>query len=647
VTGPDIDIETIESATVDFGAIQERDTRMLSNALGLPIEMLNEGSDGLGSGKPAEARLQLFALQNEAARRRFCDQFKREFLDEILSEYSPFNPEREEYGIHIKSFLDDKSEMASLIQQVGDYLSANEVREKLDMPPVEDEEIGESYRTPAEEEAPDDAGGGGLFGSAPSDTDFRNLMRRLQTPEGVPSNAQGPVSDRSEVPEGASTFDGPAGGLYYVPADEEPEQATNEVTADPEEIQDFQQTAVEEGDEVIIEGPEGEQNQVTVDVVGSDDAFVVEDAEGNREVIEPNGETRNGQFEAVGLVGGENNGGAFDTSSPSDTPAPREVIEAPLSEGGLRKLPDDTDGQTLASSVPTIDERFDEELEGMPVSPDLDLDENDVEATREAMAQQFDSFQSEELLEDYFSRMSHIHGHSTDDSQTRGSAIESQALGNEGNVMASFQVTNPSLNDKVVFHEQMHTIHNALGYSSSGESAGGSGGFQEYDSPTDENEDAKPIENALMQHENDDAPPLPDDSDTPESLMNDVAVTDGVPETADREQVGDALQEGVSGTPEEQFRTLVSEVNKAFLKTQGVKDREGRQAASRMVKRPYQMTNTNEFMAVLNETMQKGEGMHVKKLARSHPEMVNAYTSVFDVPDETKDELSWFTGGEE
>jgi len=507
--------------------------------------------------------------------------------------------------------------------------------------------MAESYRPPKqieEAEEEDQPQGGGLFGSEPSDTDFRSL----QTPEGVPDNAQGPVSDRSEVPEGASTFDGPAGGLYYVPADEEPEQETNEVTADPEEIQDFQQTAVEEGDEVIIEGPDGEENQVTVDVVGSDDAFVVEDAEGNREVIEPNGETRDGRFEAVGLVGdGEVDGGAFEVSSPRDVPESRDVIDAPLSEGGLRNLPDETDGETLASSIPTIDERFDEELDGMPVSPDLDLDEEDLEATRNAMAQQFDSFQSDELLEDYFSRMSHIHGNSTDDSRTRGSAIESQALGNEGNVMASFQVTNPSLNDKVVFHEQMHTIHNALGYSSSGESAGGSGGFQEYDSPTDKNEEGKPIENALMQHENDDAPPLPDDSDTPESLMNDVVVTDGVPETADREQVGDVLQDDVSGTPEEQFRTLVSEVNKAFLKTQGVKDREGRQAASRMVKRPYQMTNTNEFMAVLNETMQKGEGMHVKKLARNHPEMVNAYTSVFDVPDETKDELSWFTGGEE
>jgi hypothetical protein len=249
VTGPDIDIETIESATVDFGAIQERDTRMLSNALGLPIEMLNEGSDGLGSGKPAEARLQLFALQNEAARRRFCDQFRREFLDTILREYSPFNPEREEYGIHIKSFLDDKSDVASLIQSVGDYMSANEVREKLDMPPVEDDEIGGSYRTPAEEEAPDDAGGGGLFGSAPSDTDFRSLA------EGYP------ISDRSECD--GQVVEGPQGGLRCIPSGES--GAEDDAVADgldelaeeadsPEEFAKQTMETIEEGTGMKISG---------------------------------------------------------------------------------------------------------------------------------------------------------------------------------------------------------------------------------------------------------------------------------------------------------------------------------------------------------------------------------------------------------
>ncbi|AFH22245.1 hypothetical protein OSG_eHP20_00050 [environmental Halophage eHP-20] len=175
VTGPDVDIEQLEGATVDFGAIQERDTRMLANAISVPLEFLNEGSDGLGSGKPAELRENLFALQNEAARRRFAAQFRREFLHDILRDYSPFNPENEEYSIHIKPFLDDKTDVASLIQSVGDYMTANEARARLDMEPIEDEELGESYRTPAKEEAPEEETTGGLFGSEPGDTDFRDL----------------------------------------------------------------------------------------------------------------------------------------------------------------------------------------------------------------------------------------------------------------------------------------------------------------------------------------------------------------------------------------------------------------------------------------------------------------------------------------
>ncbi|WLW38150.1 hypothetical protein [Halorubrum tailed virus BLv36] len=201
VTGPDVDIELKEGGTVDFGAIQERDTRMLSTAIGIPLELLNEGSDGLGSGKPAEARLDMFALQNEAARRRFAAQFKSEFLVDIVREYSPFD-HTQEFGIHIKPFLDDKSDMAELIQKVGDYMTANEVRSKLDMEPLEDDEKGEAFQTPADEEAPEDEGGG-LFGSAPSDTDFRGLA------EGYP------IDDRSECD--GQVVEGPRGGLRCIP----------------------------------------------------------------------------------------------------------------------------------------------------------------------------------------------------------------------------------------------------------------------------------------------------------------------------------------------------------------------------------------------------------------------------------------------
>jgi len=82
------------------------------------------------------------------------------------------------------------------------------VRERLDMPAPDDEEIAESYQSPAQAEAPEDeggplGGGGGLFREA----------RSLQS---VPDNAVS-ISDRSEAPEGASVIEGPGGGLYYVP----------------------------------------------------------------------------------------------------------------------------------------------------------------------------------------------------------------------------------------------------------------------------------------------------------------------------------------------------------------------------------------------------------------------------------------------
>ena len=234
VTGPDVDIELKEGGTVDFGAIQERDTRMLSTAIGIPLELLNEGSDGLGSGKPAEARLDMFALQNEAARRRFAAQFKSEFLVDIVREYSPFD-HTQEFGIHIKPFLDDKTDVAELIQKVGDYMTANEVRSRLDMEPLEDDEKGEGFQTPADEEAPEDEGGG-LFGSAPSDSRFRNLK--------VPDNAVS-ISDRSEAPEGAQVIEGDRGGLYYIPqgTDLSPEQADDIVK---DKITDMDIDAVDE-----------------------------------------------------------------------------------------------------------------------------------------------------------------------------------------------------------------------------------------------------------------------------------------------------------------------------------------------------------------------------------------------------------------
>ncbi len=198
VTGPDVDIDLKDPATVDFGAIQERDMRMLATSLGVPVELLNHGSDGLGSGMPAELRKDLLALQNEADRRRFSEQFVAEFLRPIVRKYSPFDHTMEMH-VEFEPFLDDKTDMASLISSVGEYMTANEAREKMGLSKLDDEEKGESFRTPEDIESPDDQPEGGLFGSAAEQVVDEELSNRdLQDiedidtvpPEGVQEQAQ-------------------------------------------------------------------------------------------------------------------------------------------------------------------------------------------------------------------------------------------------------------------------------------------------------------------------------------------------------------------------------------------------------------------------------------------------------------------------
>jgi hypothetical protein len=83
--------------------------------------------------------------------------------------------------------------------------------------------MGEGFQTPAEQERPEEEQGDGPF-------DFLNSAgRELQTPEGVPPNAQGPVGDTSEIPEGAQTFEGPQGGTYFLPSGEEAESEPGNV----------------------------------------------------------------------------------------------------------------------------------------------------------------------------------------------------------------------------------------------------------------------------------------------------------------------------------------------------------------------------------------------------------------------------------
>jgi hypothetical protein len=210
-TGRDVDVESLEAESFDFGAVHEMDMRNLTTALGLPLEAGNVGADGLGSGKPAELRFALLKLAIKANQRSFAVQFVERVMRPVIRDYSPFD-HTATITLDIGDPLEDIGEVADLINSVGDYMTNEEVREKLDMPAPEDDEIAEAYRSPADVEAPEDEGGpfGGDGGFFRDGADGRKLAE-------VPDNAVS-ISDRSEAPEDAQVITGPGGGLYYVPS---------------------------------------------------------------------------------------------------------------------------------------------------------------------------------------------------------------------------------------------------------------------------------------------------------------------------------------------------------------------------------------------------------------------------------------------
>lgn len=160
-TGQDVNVESLEAEQFDYGSIHEMSMRQLTTALGLPLEAGNVGSDGLGSGKPAELRMNLLKLTITANQRMFCRQFVNSVMRPVIERYTPFDADAR-IELRLGDPLEDIGDMASVIQQIGDHLTNDEIREKLDMAPHEDAEIGESYRPPAEIERPDDEQGGGF-----------------------------------------------------------------------------------------------------------------------------------------------------------------------------------------------------------------------------------------------------------------------------------------------------------------------------------------------------------------------------------------------------------------------------------------------------------------------------------------------------
>jgi len=205
VAGADVEHELIEASNFEFEKITEHDLRKLALALGVPLELANVGSDGLGSGMPAELRKTMFERQGRADQRKLTSEVTEQLLRPIIEEYSPFSA-GEYDGLRLGDPISEHE--SSSLNEIAPYLTTNEVRSELDREPAEDEDIGESFREPREVEQPEgqpgeeEGGGiGGLF-SAP---------RALQT-------RGNPIQDPDEC--GGTVIEGPQGGLRCIPEGE-------------------------------------------------------------------------------------------------------------------------------------------------------------------------------------------------------------------------------------------------------------------------------------------------------------------------------------------------------------------------------------------------------------------------------------------
>jgi hypothetical protein len=180
-TGQDVDVETLEAHQFDYTAIHEMDMRNLTTALGLPLEAGNVGSDGLGSGKPAELRFALLKLNIKANQRAFGVQFVEKIVRPVVREYSPFDAEAD-ISLRIDDPLEDVGEVADLLNKVGEYYNNEEARSMLDLPAPEDDDVAEAYRSPADierdEEGVQDDPMGGLFGEKATDAVEEELSKR-------------------------------------------------------------------------------------------------------------------------------------------------------------------------------------------------------------------------------------------------------------------------------------------------------------------------------------------------------------------------------------------------------------------------------------------------------------------------------------
>ena len=172
ITGQDVDIDVIEAENFDFEGITEHDLSKLAIAFMLPIELTQiGGGDGLGTGFPAKLRRQLFLLGARSQQRLIGDQLVQQVGRPLLDAYSPFDPEGLELEFTFNDPITDLDELDTKVNAVGDDMTVNERRQLFDLPPLDDEKIGESFDSPGEDTGGDD--GSGCLQKQPNPTTFK------------------------------------------------------------------------------------------------------------------------------------------------------------------------------------------------------------------------------------------------------------------------------------------------------------------------------------------------------------------------------------------------------------------------------------------------------------------------------------------
>jgi len=192
-TGQDVDIETLEAHNFDYKKIQEMSLTNLTAAIGMPIEAVNVGREGLGSGKPAEVRLNILKLQIRANQMSFGRQWVEEVIRPILRDYSPFD-HTAKIELRFADPLESMSEQASFIREVGSYMTTNEARNRLGL--EEQPDLEGMYGPPAgdgADEEPMDAPEGAVAADA-----ARTLQSYDDYPQAAVDNAQRALDWREE-----------------------------------------------------------------------------------------------------------------------------------------------------------------------------------------------------------------------------------------------------------------------------------------------------------------------------------------------------------------------------------------------------------------------------------------------------------------